>query len=157
MWCVRRYAAITSLLILLLWSLATIGLTLLPGGTIGPQVPNVVAKLGHVLLFGGWAFIAGVGVVARRGTQRLNLRLLWIAAVGFGAAIELAQTLLPFNREGSLLDVVINAVGVSAACLVLHSLQRRRRDRQVWLTAQPQNPPRAESGAGVHSDTVSRL
>jgi len=121
----RRSAAIVSLLMLLVWSLATLLVTLLPGRAIGPEVPNVVAKLGHLVLFGGWALLAGTSIAALRGIQRLNLRLLWVAAVGFGAAIELAQELLPYGREGSLLDVLINAVGVSAACLVLNSLRRR--------------------------------
>lgn len=121
----RRTAAVVSLLMLLLWSLATVLLTLLPGESIQPQVSRAIAKLGHVVLFGGWALLAGLSVVALRGMQRLNLRLLWIAAFGFGAAIELAQELLPYGREGSLLDVLINAVGVSAACLVLNSLRRR--------------------------------
>lgn len=120
----RRTAAVVSLLMLLLWSLATVLLTLLPGESIQPQVSRAIAKLGHVVLFGGWALLAGLSVVALRGMQRLNLRLLWIAAVTFGAIIEILQTALPFSREGSLLDVVINAVGVSAACLVLRRIRK---------------------------------
>ena len=127
----RRTAAVVSLLMLLLWSLATVLLTLLPGESIQPQVSRAIAKLGHVVLFGGWALLAGLSVVALRGMQRLNLRLLWIAAVTFGAIIEILQTALPFSREGSLLDVVINAVGVSAACLVLRKVQKDYAARKI--------------------------
>ena len=131
----RRSAGIILLLMLFVWSLATLVVTLLPGGGIGTELPFAAAKLGHVLLFGGWALLAGLSVAALRGIQRLNLRLLWIAAFGFGAAIELAQTLLPVNREGSLRDIVINAVGVSAACLILRRLRRR------WTVTAPDGQP----------------
>lgn len=120
----RRWGVAASLLFLLLWSVITVLLTLMPERRIGPELSFAAAKLGHVVLFGGWTFIVGVTVAAWRGLPKLCVPLLWVAAVCFGAAIELLQTVLPFDRSGSLLDVIINAVGVTAACIVLRRLQK---------------------------------
>ncbi len=62
--------------------------------------------------------------------ERVSLWAVWAAAVAFGAALELVQALLPFDREGALVDVGINAIGAAAACLVLYRL-RTLRDRRL--------------------------
>ena len=111
--------------VLILWTGVTLYLTLMPGGVIQPRMPLVIAKLGHVVLFGGWAIIAGITVAVWHGASRLNLFVLWIAAVTFGAAVELLQTFVAVEREGSLRDVAINAIGVTAACLILRYRRRR--------------------------------
>ena len=104
---------------------------MVPGRVIEPELSFTAAKLGHLVLFGGWTAIVGMTLMIWRGSERLNLKWLWIAAVTFGAVIEILQTALPFDREGSLLDVVINAVGVSAACLVLRKVQRNHVARAI--------------------------
>lgn len=123
--CMRRWGVAASLLVLLLWSVITVLLTLIPERRIEPELSFAAAKLGHLVLFGGWTLIVGITVAAWRGLPKLSLPLLWVVAVSFGAAIELLQTVLPFDRSGSPLDVVINAVGVTGACIVLRRLQKR--------------------------------
>jgi len=68
-----------------------------------------------------WAVLAGAGyVLAPR-----RLRAITIFAIGFGAAIEVAQATMGFGRDGDWRDLAADTVGVATALgvyLLLHHL-----------------------------------
>ena len=108
------------------WTVAILALTLSPRESFAGQAPFAVAKIAHVVVFGGWTFLLGLYVTEYRRRQRLPIVPLFLAGVTFGAVVELGQFLLPFDRSGSLVDVAINAAGITGALLMLKWMQYRR-------------------------------
>jgi len=76
------------------------------------SVPNVLKKVAHVVCYGGLAWLwfwalAGIGDTRRR------LTVAFVVAVGYGAALEWVQTMVP-GRYGTLFDVLVNTIGAVA-------------------------------------------
>jgi glycopeptide antibiotics resistance protein len=49
-----------------------------------------------------------------------------LAAGLFSAAIELAQVVLPLDRDGQLADVIANTAGAAIGCLIVHGVRSRQ-------------------------------
>jgi hypothetical protein len=71
--------------------------------------PSAIQNAGHVLLYALLAFMWAWALEAVRSV-RLRLAIALVIAVGFGAALEYAQTFIP-GRFGTLGDVTRNAAG----------------------------------------------
>ncbi|MBS0363272.1 MAG: hypothetical protein JSR98_18000 [Proteobacteria bacterium] len=82
-------------------------LTLAPGRDV-PGVGLVWDKAEHSI---SWAVLTGAGLL-------LSTKRRWaigVFAFVFGAGIEIAQTLLPFGRDGEVLDLVADTIGILVA------------------------------------------
>jgi VanZ family protein len=98
------------------------GLLLLPQLSIPPSGPKISDLLAHALLFGTMA-LAVVGFSRRPG----QIALLSFVTIALGAALEFAQSVVPY-RVFEVADLVANGVGgfagFSVALLVLYFLIR---------------------------------
>ncbi|TVR35353.1 MAG: VanZ family protein [Spirochaetaceae bacterium] len=121
----RARAAWIIPLLLAAWTAGMLALTMAPLEEVRAGISFSITKLGHTVLFFGWTVLAGLYVMVFRGNWGVRLVPLLIAGTLFGVAIELAQLLLPFGRSARLLDVVMNAIGAAAGCLVLQRVRRR--------------------------------
>src|SRR6201996_8845105 len=91
-------------------------ITLAPGKDV-PGVGLVWDKAEHAT---AWAVLTGAGLL-------LSTKRRWaigVFAVLFGAAVEVLQAVLPFGRDGDVLDLTADIVGVAAAYLVWFGLRR---------------------------------
>jgi VanZ family protein len=85
-------------------------LTLAPGKDV-PGVGLVWDKAEHAI---SWAVLTGAGLL-------LSTKRRWaigIFAFVFGAAIEVLQATLPFGRDGDVLDLTADTVGIAVAYAV---------------------------------------
>lgn len=80
------------------------------------STPAPIQKLMHFLIYAalGWMWAWTLEGIAPRW---LRLTIAFVLAVGIGAALEWYQTRVP-GRFGTLLDVVLNTVGVTAGLIV---------------------------------------
>lgn len=114
----------------LLMVVAIIAGSMLPG----PAVAAVSQwdKLEHALGYGAVTLWA-IGML--RPARYLHAAA---AALLLGASLELAQALLTSSREGDLLDLVANAVGIAVALALAHlGLGGWAARLESWLGAQP--------------------
>ncbi|THD57810.1 VanZ family protein [Phenylobacterium sp.] len=91
-------------------------ITLAPGKDV-PGVGLVWDKAEHAT---AWAVLTGAGLL-------LSTRRRWaigVFAFLFGAAVEVLQAVMPFGRDGDILDLTADTVGVAAAYLVWFGLRR---------------------------------
>ncbi|HEY3947888.1 VanZ family protein [Phenylobacterium sp.] len=91
-------------------------LTLAPGRDV-PGVGLVWDKAEHAT---AWAVLTGAGLL-------LSTKRRWaigVFAFLFGAAIEIGQTIMPFGRDGEVLDLVADSVGIVAAYVAWFGMRR---------------------------------
>jgi VanZ family protein len=114
----RSYLLVT---VLLLFTLLTLALTLLP---IGNRLPSHVVshdKVGHFLLFGGWTFLIGYYRYITK-PDHTNLLLIFLLGVIFGGCVEGLQGIMPFHRDPSLFDWIADIIGGFVAMLILYKI-----------------------------------
>jgi VanZ family protein len=114
----RNYLLIIALL---LFTVLTLILTLLPVGNTLPS--NVIShdKVGHFLLFGGWTFLIGYYRYITN-PDRTNLLLIFFLGVIFGGCVEGLQGIMPFHRDPSLFDWIADMIGAFVAILILYKI-----------------------------------
>ncbi len=112
-----RVYVVTSVIVLL--TIITLLLTLLP-------VQNAFAgeilsydKLGHLLIFGSWTFLIGYYRQLTK-PKDVNLFAIFFLGVCFGVIIEALQYIMPFGRSAEFYDVVFDALGCFIAVLALY-------------------------------------
>ena len=91
-------------------------MTLAPGKDV-PGLGLFWDKAEHAI---SWAVLTGAGLL-------LSTKRRWaigLFAFAFGAAIEVLQATLPFGRDGDVLDLTADTVGVAAAYLVWAAWRR---------------------------------
>jgi VanZ family protein len=77
----------------------------------------------HLLAFMAWTL--GTGICWRAyNNRRAPLKLLVVAPILFGIAIEVLQGILPTNRSPEWMDVVFDAIGTILGLLVYLLLLR---------------------------------
>lgn len=91
-------------------TLIMLGLTLFPAEFIGDHQIWSYDKLGHLVLFGSWTYILGLYQHINRKSAT-KLWVIFLAGIFFGLSIEILQHVLPLNRQGSLGDLVFDALG----------------------------------------------
>ncbi len=116
--------------VFVLWTITMLALTLLPGDAIPSVSLFSYDKVGHFGMFGGWTFFLGLYIIVYRENVEINLYLLAMAGILFGASIEVLQYLLPTNRTASWGDIVANTLGCITAILVLHPLKNFLKSKQ---------------------------
>jgi glycopeptide antibiotics resistance protein len=115
---VRRIAPFLPVLFAV-WMLLAMYLTLFPSDLLTSAARLGNPKLGHVILFGGWTFLFGLLLFEYFKKRSFSILAIVLAGILFGAAIELMQYLMPFDRSGSLADIGFNTVGAAGAGLML--------------------------------------
>lgn len=90
--------------------------------------PKLLQKSMHVVLYGmltaAWAWM-----LDGRASTRCAIAAAALIAIGFGAAMEVWQTNVP-GRYGTLLDVLLNTLGVLAGVAILSIREARQRARE---------------------------
>jgi VanZ family protein len=85
-------------------------ITLAPGDDV-PGVDLIWDKAEHAL---AWAVLTGAGLL-------LSTKRRWaigVFAFGFGAAVEVAQAVMPLGRDGDWRDLLADTTGIVVAYLV---------------------------------------
>jgi VanZ family protein len=91
-------------------------ITLAPGKVV-PGVGIIWDKAEHAI---AWAVLTGAGLL-------LSTRRRWaigVFAFAFGATVEVLQAVMPFGRDGDILDLTADTVGVAAAYVVWFGMRR---------------------------------
>lgn len=107
--------------VLIILTLGTLALTLLPVEFLGQSRIWSYDKLGHLALFGGWTFLFGLYLYSANAFK-LHLFSIFASGVLFGVLIEVLQYLLPLNRHADLFDIAFDSLGSLLAVLLLKSL-----------------------------------
>ncbi len=121
----KRYRFIRSTIpaVLVLWTVLMLTLTLLPGEMLPSTRLFSYDKIGHFGMFAGWTFFLGLYMIIYREKVHINLFLLLVVGILFGAFIEFLQYLMPAGRSASWGDIVANSLGCFTAYLVLHPVR----------------------------------
>ncbi|MDI6401393.1 VanZ family protein [Balneolaceae bacterium ANBcel3] len=109
--------------VLVLWTLLMLMATLLPGSALPDAKLFSYDKVGHFAMFAGWTFFLGLYFIVYKEKTTINLYMLVIAGVLFGAIIEGLQFLLPGNRTASWGDILANTAGAVIAFLALYPIK----------------------------------
>ena len=119
---IQRHKHIIGILYALFTSSILIG-TLIPGSSLSEYEVFSYDKLMHLLAFMAWTL--GTGICWRAyNDRRAPLKLLVVAPILFGIAIEVLQGILPTNRSPEWMDVVFDAIGTILGLLVYLLLLR---------------------------------
>lgn len=109
--------------VLIFWTLLILYLTLMPSESLPAVKVFSYDKIGHFGMFGGWTGLVGMYFFYIRKNVSVNLVLIMIAGIFFGAAIEFLQLTLPINRAFSWYDIMANSLGAVVAWLVLRKMR----------------------------------
>lgn len=109
---------------IVLVTIITLALTLLPAGKVMPKQVWTFDKLGHLLIFGSWTFLIGYYRLLTK-PKILNLFTIFFVGVLFGTAVEVLQYLMPFKRSADFLDIAFDALGCFIGVLALYLLQKK--------------------------------
>lgn len=107
-----------------LWALAVLVLTLMPASDvprIGWAERLAVDKLVHVVLFGVQGILLALVFSGRRGWRYMAhpYLLALLAAIAFGALVEVLQELMGLGRHADVLDLLADAAGALAGLAFL--------------------------------------
>jgi hypothetical protein len=114
----RRYLLLISIILV---TISTFGLTLLPIDTMVPNQLWDYDKAGHLAIFGGWTFLVGYYRFLSN-PKSVNLFSIFAMGVLFGVVVEGLQYALPLNRAADLFDIAFDAIGCFIAVLVLYKI-----------------------------------
>ncbi len=103
---------------IVLLTILTLLLTLLPGSSLPSSRLWSYDKLGHFLLFGSWTYLLGLYRYFMTGNH-VHLLPVFLLGVSFGVAVEFLQYMLPVQRQADFLDLAFDALGCLAAVLAL--------------------------------------
>lgn len=112
-------------------TIITLALTLMPAGKVLPNKVWSFDKLGHLLIFGSWTFLLGYYRFLKK-VGRLNLFTIFFIGVLFGAAVEVMQYLMPFHRHPDWLDIAFDALGCFLGVFVLHIFQTQGHSKSIF-------------------------
>lgn len=116
--------------VFVLWTLTMLALTLMPSDAIPDARLFSYDKAGHFGMFGGWTFFLGLYMIVYKENMNINLFLLMVAGIAFGALIEGLQYLLPGGRTASWGDIAANSLGCFTAYLLLHPVRNYLRRKK---------------------------
>lgn len=121
----QRYKFVKTVIppVFILWTILMLALTLMPSDAIPDARLFSYDKIGHFGMFGGWTFFLGLYMIVYKERININLFLLMIAGIAFGALIEGLQFLLPGDRTASWGDIAANSLGCFAAYVILHPVR----------------------------------
>jgi hypothetical protein len=113
--------------VLIVWTLGTLALTMVPDRYVARAEAFSFDKVGHVVLFGGWTALLGLYRMYRRyglrpdgdGARPFRLMPLLAMGIGFGVAVEVLQFILPLGRSFSAGDMAADAAGCVLAVVCL--------------------------------------
>ena len=101
------------------WMALVVFLTLAPADLIRPAASIGNPGLVHVVLFGVWAFLFGMLIHVNYGQRDFPLWLIFSTGFSFGALIEILQMIMPFGRQASMADILLNSIGCLLAITAL--------------------------------------
>ncbi len=111
----------------LLFTIATLLLTLLPPGNFKNVELFRYDKLGHFMMFFGWTLLFGFSWMIK-SEKKVRIWLIFLIGALFGIGTEVAQGLLPYDRTPSIYDVIADVIGSFFAVIVLAVLQSKYRE-----------------------------
>ncbi len=111
--------------LLILWTILTLYLTLLPTNYIGHFKVYHYDKIGHAGMFLGWTYLLGLFLHFKNKLTNSVLFLTCGSGILFGGLIEILQYILPFHRDAQLGDFVADFIGCAIAFYLL-ILSRRK-------------------------------
>jgi glycopeptide antibiotics resistance protein len=114
------------------WATVILFLTLLPAAKL-PEVPEweliSFMTASHAAVFFVLTFLMRRGFYLQQAFSNLRQhsgRYAFVISVIFGAMIEFLQTILQWGRQGDIMDVVSNTIGILFALMVFNLVLRYR-------------------------------
>lgn len=114
-----------------IWTIIILYLTLAPSEVIPESSIFDYDKFGHMAVFGGWTFLVGLFTITYPAKVNYSMRRIALTGFLFGASIEIAQYLTPFNRSASFADAIANGIGCIIAYYILIATQRELSKNQL--------------------------
>lgn len=114
----RKYLLVGAIVLL---TLVTIGLTLMPADQILPARVWSYDKLGHLFMFGGWTLAVGYYRYIT-SPSTINLFSIFLIGILFGVLVEGLQYLLPIHRQADFFDIAYDALGCFIAVIMLYKI-----------------------------------
>ena len=111
--------------LLLVWTLITCYLTLMPGSMLGHVTIFQYDKVGHAGMFFGWTLLLGLSRLHKRDLNNTFLLITLITGMAFGGLIEFLQWAMPFQRDPDIKDFVADTIGSWSAFILLTFLRER--------------------------------
>lgn len=105
---------------LVLITIITLFLTLLPSHKLPHLKVFAYDKVGHFLMFGSWTFL--LGAYLSLADYPINWWVVFLIGVCFGVGIELLQGLPVVNRDPDVFDALADSCGCLVAVLLLRWL-----------------------------------
>lgn len=117
-------------ILLVLTTLVTLLLTMLPPDKLGESSVYDYDKLGHFLIFFGWTLLYGLFMFEKKRTETKFI-LIFVAGCIFGITIEVLQGVLPIDRNMDLMDALTDIFASFIAMVLLFWIKRRYMDRKM--------------------------
>lgn len=128
LFCLKNRQLLKILLIIV--TVLTLVLTMLPPGQMGGSKIFSYDKSGHFLIFFGWTLLYGLFMFTKKRTETKFL-LIFLAGCFFGIAIEILQEILPFGRTMDPYDALVDICGSIVAIGILLLIKRRYLSREI--------------------------
>lgn len=128
LYCLKNRQHIKYLLIIA--TLTTLFLTMLPSENFGNSRLLDFDKIGHFLIFFGWTLIYGLFMFSKKRTE-MKFILIFLTGCLFGVFIEIFQGILPIGRTMDTNDALTDILGSLAAILLLFAIKRRYLSRDM--------------------------
>jgi len=122
LFCLKNRNLIKSLLILA--TITTLIVTMLPPSKLGHSKLFMYDKLGHFLIFFAWTLLFGLFMFNKKRTETKFL-LIFLSGSFFGIGIEILQELLPFGRTMDIRDAGLDILGSFIAIGILFFVKKR--------------------------------
>lgn len=112
----KRYLLPLSIILL---TIVTLTLTLIPLNKYVPSTIWSYDKIGHLVIFGTWTYLLGLYQLIKN-PGNFSMFTIFIIGVSFGITIEILQYLLPLNRSAELFDIAFDSLGSFLAVVLLY-------------------------------------
>lgn len=100
--------------------------TIMPSENLGSSSLYQYDKLGHFSMFFIWTFLFGLYLISVKRYD-VSLIAIFLAGTTFGIAIEVAQELMPYGRNGNVHDAIADTLGSLAAVILLYFFKKKYR------------------------------
>ncbi len=124
--------------LLIFTTAAILFFTISPAENLGSSTLYQYDKLGHFSMFFIWTFLFGLYLISVK-KYNVSLIAIFLAGTSFGIAIEVAQELLPFGRNGNIYDAIADALGSLTAVILLYFFKKKYPIENSVTVSQEQN------------------
>lgn len=117
--------------LLVIITIVTLLLTLLPANRLGQNDLFEYDKLGHFALFFAWTLFFGLTAFLKNWNRFTHLLVVFMSALLFGFVIEIFQRWFPLGRSFDWSDWIADGLGSLFAIGILYFLKQRQQTHKI--------------------------